>query len=114
MEVFDNDSIHRILRVRRRDCVPSVELRRCLCFASIPSLLVQGRLRWFSHAARRPKGELIKGLEPISGPRVFGHARWRKDRVNVSSEVAQDRRTWSASVRNLVNVVRDAGSTRPG
>ncbi len=25
-EVFDNNSIHRILRVRRRDCVPSVEL----------------------------------------------------------------------------------------
>ncbi len=24
LEVFDNDSIRRILRVRRRDCVPSV------------------------------------------------------------------------------------------
>ncbi len=30
-------------------------------------------------------------LEPISGPRVFGHARWRKDWVKVSSELAQDR-----------------------
>ncbi len=28
LEVFDNDSIRPILRVRRRDCVPSVELRR--------------------------------------------------------------------------------------
>ncbi len=28
LEVFDNNSIRRILRVRRRDCVPSVELRR--------------------------------------------------------------------------------------
>ncbi len=30
LEVFDNDSFRRILRVRRRDCVPSVELRRRL------------------------------------------------------------------------------------
>ncbi len=29
-------------------------------------------------------------LEPLSGPRVFGHARWRKDWVKVSSELAQD------------------------
>ncbi len=28
LEVFDNDSIRRILRVRRRDYVPSMELRR--------------------------------------------------------------------------------------
>ncbi len=58
MEVFDNDSIRRILRVRRIDFAPSVELRRRLCLASIPALLVQRRLRWFGHAARRPEGEL--------------------------------------------------------
>ncbi len=126
LEVFDNDSIHRNLYVRRRDCVPSVELRRRLCLTSIPALLVQRRLRCFGHAARRPEDELIKDLllptptrtrltrpggplktwatttkddlEPISGPRVFGHARWRKDWVKVSSELAQDRREWNASV----------------
>ncbi len=53
-------------------------------------------------------------LEPISGPQVFGHARWRKDWVKVSSERAQDRRAWSASVRDVVKAVGDAGSTRPG
>ncbi len=53
-------------------------------------------------------------LEPISGPRVFGHVRWRKDWVKVSSEVAQDRRAWSASDRDVVKAVGDAGSTRPG
>ncbi len=107
LEVFENDSIRRILHVRRRDCVPSVELRRHLHLTSIPALLVQRRLRWFGHTARRPEGELIKDLllptpprtwrrqaggqlnmrattikadlEPIFGPRVFGHARWRKD-----------------------------------
>ncbi len=96
-----------------------MELRRHLCFTSIPALLVQRRLRWFGHAARRPEGEVIKDLllptpphmwrrraggqlktrattikadlEPISVPRVFGHALWRKDWVKVSSELAQDR-----------------------
>ncbi len=62
LEVFDNDSIRRILHVKRRDCVPSVELRRHLCLTSIPALLVQRRLRWFGHAARRPEGELIQDL----------------------------------------------------
>ncbi len=120
LEVFDNDSTRRILRVRRRDCMPSVELHRRLCLTSIPALLVQRRLRWFGHAARPPEGELIKDLlrstppstwhrraggqletwataikadlEPISGPRVFGHTRRRKAWVKVSSELAQDRR----------------------
>ncbi len=125
LEVFDNDSIRHILRVRHKDCVPSVELHHRLCLTSIPALLVQRRLRWFGHAARRPEGELIKDLllptpprtwrrpaggqlktwattikadlEPISGPRVFGHARWRQDWVKVSSELAQDRRARSTS-----------------
>ncbi len=49
-----------LIRVRRRDCVPSVELRRRLCLTSIAALLVQRRLRWFGHATRRPDGELNK------------------------------------------------------
>ncbi len=44
---------------------------------------------------------------------LFGHVRWRKDWVKVSSELAQDRRAWSASVRDMVNAIGDAGSTRP-
>ncbi len=102
-----------------RGYVPSVELRRRLRLTSKPALLVQRRLRWFGYAARRPEGELIKGLplptpprtwrrraggqlkiwatttkadlEPLSGPRVFGHARWGKGCVKVSDELAQDR-----------------------
>ncbi len=142
LEAFDNDSIRRILRVRRRDCVPSVELHRRPRLTSIAALLVQRRLRWFGHAARRREGELIKNLllptpprtwrrrvgsqlmtwatmskadlEPLSAPRVFGHARWRKDWVKVSSELAQDCRAWSASVRDVANAIGDAGSTHPG
>ncbi len=62
LEVFDNNNIDRILRERLRDYVPSEELRRRLCRTIIPALLVQRRLRWFGHAARRPEGELIKYL----------------------------------------------------
>ncbi len=140
LEVFDNASIRRNLRVRNRDCVPSAELRRRLCLTSIPALIVKRRLHWFGHATRRPEGELIKDLllptpprtcrrqaggqlkiwattikadlEPLSGPRVFGHARWRKDWVKVFSDLAQDRRAWSVSVRDVVNAMDDAGSTR--
>ncbi len=43
-----------ILRVRRRDCAPSVELLRRFRLTCIPALLVQRRLRWFGHSARRP------------------------------------------------------------
>ncbi len=39
LEVSDNDSTCRILHVRRRDCVPSVELRRCLCLTCIPATM---------------------------------------------------------------------------
>ncbi len=109
---------------------------------SIPALLVQRRLRWFGYAARRPEGELFKDLllptptrtlrmraggqlktsattikidlEPISRPRVFGHARWRKGRMKVSSELAQDLRDWSAFVRSVVDAIGDADSTHPG
>ncbi len=141
VEAFDNGSIRRILRVRRSDCVPSVELRRRLCLTSIATLLVQRRLRWFEHAARRPEGELIKDLllptpprtwhrltggqlkswtitimadlKPFSRRRLFGHARWRKDWMKVYSELAQDRRAWGSSVRDVVNTIGDAGSTLP-
>ncbi len=111
LEVFVNDSIHRILHIRRRDCVPAMEQRHHLCLTSIPALFVQRRLRWFGYAVRRPESELIKGLllptphrtwhrrtggqlktwaatikadlELLSGPRIFGHARWRKGWVKV-------------------------------
>ncbi len=70
-EVLDFVHIRRILRIRRRDSVPSVELRLRLCLTRIPTLLVQRRLRWFCHAARRPEGELIKDLLLPIPPRTW-------------------------------------------
>ncbi len=40
----------------------------------------------------------------------FKHLDW----VKVSSELAQELRAWSASVRDVVNAIGDAGLTRPG
>ncbi len=85
----------------------------------MPALLVHRKLRWFSHTASRLDSELIKDLllpipprtwrrqtggqlkawattinadlELLSKPRVFGHARWRKDWMKVASELAQNR-----------------------
>ncbi len=71
LEVVDNDSILRILRVRRKDCLPSAELCRRLHLTSIPALFVQRRLRWFGHGARRPDGELIKDLLLPTPPRTW-------------------------------------------
>ncbi len=34
--------------------------------------------------------------------------------MKVSSELAQDRLAWNASVRDVVNSIGDIGSTRPG
>ncbi len=62
LEIFDNASIRRIPHLRRRGCVPSVELPRYLCLTSMSALLVQRRLRWYGHAAKGPEGELIKDI----------------------------------------------------
>ncbi len=45
---------------------------------------------------------------------TLNRARWRKDWVKVPSELAQDRWACSASVRDVINAVGVAGSTRPG
>ncbi len=96
------------------------------------------KLHRFGHAARRLDGELIKSqllptpprkwrwwtggqlkmwtttikaeLEALSGPRVFGYARWTKDWAKASSDLAQDRRASIASVRAVLNSTEDARS----
>ncbi len=72
-----------------------------------------------SQTARQTGGQMktwettIKvNLEPLSGLRVFGNARWGKDWIEVSGELAQDRRAWRASTRDVVNSIGDVGSTR--
>ncbi len=112
--------------------------RRRLRLTNIPVQLVQRWLRWFCHATRLPKGGLIKdrlilprswgrrtggqlkvwattlkeGLEPLNRLRVFWYARWWM--VKVFSNIAQDRRVYGASIRDVINSIGNAGSTCPG
>ncbi len=44
----------------------------------------------------------LGSLEPLSGPRVYGYARWRKDWVKVFSEFAQDCRALGASIKSTL------------
>ncbi len=85
LTVYGNDSIRRILRVRRRYCVPLVELCR-LCLTSIPvrlgEMIKDLLLPTPPHMGRRRTVGQLKmlaamieaDLEPLSGPRVFGYA----------------------------------------
>ncbi len=68
-----------------------------------------------SHRCRWAGGQLKTWATTIKADLelIFGHARRRKDWVNVSSELAQDRRALRASVQDGVNSIGDAGSTRP-
>ncbi len=67
LEVFDNGCLRRILRCRRQDRIPCVALRHRLHLRDLPPVLLQRRLRWLGHAARRPADESIReviNLEP--------------------------------------------------
>ncbi len=44
-------------------------------------------------------------VEPPSGLRVLGYARWRRDWMKASSELAHDRRAWGSFVRSVVNSI---------
>ncbi len=44
---------------------------------------------------------------------AFEHARWKKDWLKASSELAHDLRAWNAFVRDVVNLVRGEGVACP-
>ena len=88
LEVFDNYCLRYILRCRRIDRVPTTTLRHRLNLSSLPPVLLQRRLRWFGHAVRPPKGELICDvLLPTSLPN------WRK-------RVGGQLKTWASTIKD--------------
>ena len=140
LEVFDNDCLRRILRVRRADHVPVATLRRQCKVQSISAEILKRRLRWFGHVARRPPDELIKrcmvaespaqwrrrtggqfrtwfstvkkDLALVSGPATHGLRTWRKDWLKISCDLAQDRVAWAAAIHDVVNA-REDGPRNP-
>ncbi len=105
--VFYNDCIRRILYARRRDCIPTAELRRRLRFTRKPSQLVQRSVRWFGPKASRPDllstyirqlktwvTTLSKYLESIPEPPAFGYTRCQykasfQDIRHINSQIIQ-------------------------
>ncbi len=49
----------------------------------------------------------------LSGPRVYDLRRWNQEWPSICIDMAQDRRAWSAAVRDTVNAL-EAGQLRPG
>ncbi len=130
LEVFDNDSIRRILTVRLRDCVPSVAMGRRPCFTIMPTLFVQRWFRWLSHATSRPDSDMIKDRLMPTPTRTWNRRNGvqlsncdrgrsgdplriagirRKDWVKVSGELTQGLRALSAS-----NSIGDSGLALSG
>jgi len=133
-------SLRRLLRVRPLDTVSNAEVRRRCQVQSIPQLPQTRRLRWFGHASYRNPGIFIRepisplplpgwcmrlggqlrtwlgtikaDAEVISGPHSYGVQRWRRDWLQRTQELANDRRAWAATIRDLVN--NEADSTPPG
>ncbi len=56
---------------------------------------------------------MVEGLALLGGLRVYGLRRWNREWPVICTEMAQDRRAWSAIVRDAVNVL-EAGQIRPG
>ena len=53
-------------------------------------------------------------LAAQSGPQVVGLRRWNRYWRAISCDLAQDRRTWAAMVRDALLSREEAGSTRLG
>ncbi len=56
---------------------------------------------------------LKEDLMRLIGPAVVGIRRWNKEWASLAMDMAQDRRAWSAAVRDAVNAM-DADSARVG
>ncbi len=52
-------------------------------------------------------------LALLGGPRIYGLRRWNREWPVICTEVAQDRRAWSAIVRDAVNALEAASADRP-
>ncbi len=60
LEVFDNDCLRRILGYRHQDRIPCVGLRHRRHLRTLPPVLLERRLCWSVHAARRPAGQISR------------------------------------------------------
>ncbi len=68
--------------------------------------MISGQLKTWS-------GTIKEDLALLGGPRFYSLRRWNREWPSICVEMAQDRRAWSAAVRDTVNAL-EAGQLRPG
>jgi hypothetical protein len=130
LEVFDHWCLRRILRVRWSDRLSNEEVRkRCSDIERLTVLLRRRRLQWFGHVLRRPISEISKQAlapSPCAGWRcrlggqlktwlstvkkevellglqsVYGVRHWNQHWVSICSDLASNRRSWTALIRDI-------------
>ncbi len=69
LQVFDNDSVHCIRHLKRRECVPSVDLRRRLCLTRIPALV--------QSCCKMPRWWTDQGANSTNTASLVAQANWR-------------------------------------
>jgi len=111
-------------------------LRSVVAAKFSPQLLQTRHLRWFGHASRHNPGisigeaisqptlpgwckrlggklwiwlgTIIADAEVLPGPHIYDVQRWRRDWFQRTQELANNRRAWAATIRNLVNNESDS------
>jgi hypothetical protein len=131
LEVFDHWCLRRILKVRWADRISNDSVRqRCNNIPCIREVVQRRRLQWFGHVLRKPDVELTKlSLHPPPCPgwrcrlggqlktwiatvrtdverlglqAVYGARHWNRSWLTLCTELATDRHTWAAAVRDII------------
>nr|VZH95207.1 unnamed protein product [Spirometra erinaceieuropaei] len=131
LEVFDQQCLRTILRVKFADFVSNETVRaRCDNIARITQAIQGRRLKWFGHVLHRPPQELsVTALDPaplphwrrrrggqlksrletvrqdmevVIGPSVFGLRRWQTEWVELFRYLAADRHAWRGTVCDMI------------
>ena len=130
LERFDHWCLRMILKVNWRDRVSNETVRqRCCGITPLESYIRQRRLQWFGHVLRKSDMELVKKVlapTPCEGwkgrlggqlktwlatikedvdrlglQNVYGVRRWKKEWIDLCSDLAGDRVMWRAAIRDI-------------
>jgi hypothetical protein len=130
LEVFDHWCLRRILKVSYLEKISNEEIRkRCHGLPRLSQLLQCRRLQWFGHLLRKNDAEISKQTlapTPCQGWRcrhggqlktwlstikrdmeqlglhvVYGNRHWNQHWVTICADLAADRRSWRAFIRDI-------------
>ena len=114
----------RLLHIRWQDRITNTEVLECAGSLSMPSLLIQRRLRWLGHAHRMEPdplpgkilhGELRKGVRHVGRPLLRYEDVIKQDLrsalidTSAREDIAKHRDTWRQSVKAGVSTLGNFG-----